>query len=151
MPKSKARRTQFFSTLLEALMERNGINQVQMGVATGIAVSRINNYLHGKYRTIRPDHLGKMAKAAARTASERAELVRGYVMDLLPEELQSDLSLEPTGATGKVPRAARPEKSLLPEAAAAAMNQLLALSVRNTKARERMQQFTEILLDAHRS
>ena len=60
MPKSKARRTQFFSTLLEALMERNGINQVQMGVATGIAVSRINNYLHGKYRTIRPDHLGKI-------------------------------------------------------------------------------------------
>ena len=43
------------------------------------------------------------------------------------------------------------ELSVLPEAAAAAMNQLLALSVRSTKARERMQRFTEILLEAHRT
>jgi len=153
MPRSnsKARRTQFFSTLLGTMMERNGINQVQMTAATGIAVSRINNYLHGKYRTIRPDHLGKMVKAATRTAIERGELVRAYVMDLLPEELQSDLSLEVADAAGKAQRAPRSEKSLLPAAATAAMNHLLALTVRSAKARERMQQFTEILLEAHHS
>lgn len=148
---AKIRRTQFFSTLLDSMMERNGVNQVQMTAATGIAVSRVNNYLHGKYRTIRPDHLGKMAKATTRTATERGELVRAYVMDLLPEELQGELSLEVAGAAGKGPRAPRSEKSLLPAAAAAAMSQLLALSVRSTKARERMQQFTEILLEAHRA
>jgi transcriptional regulator with XRE-family HTH domain len=132
-------------------MERNGINQVQMTAATGIAVSRINNYLHGKYRTIRPDHLGKIAKAAARTAVERGELARAYVMDLLPEELQSDLRLEVAGTGGKAAKPASPEKSLLPGAAVAAMNQLLALSVRSPKARSRMQQFAEILQEAHRT
>ena len=56
MPKARTKppRTQFFSSTLMMVMERNGINQVQLSAATGIAVSRINNYLHGKYRTIRP-------------------------------------------------------------------------------------------------
>ena len=44
--------TQFFSAMLAAFMERNEINQVQLAVATGIAVSRINNYLQGKFRTL---------------------------------------------------------------------------------------------------
>jgi hypothetical protein len=45
MPKSssKPHRTQIFASLLETLMERNGINQVESSAATGIAVSRINN------------------------------------------------------------------------------------------------------------
>ena len=85
--KTKALRTQFFTTTLELLMERNGVNQVTMSAATGIAVSRINNYLHGKYRTIRPDHLAAIAKAAGRNVTERGELVCAYVHDLLPEEL----------------------------------------------------------------
>lgn len=151
MPKSisKARRTQFFSTLLQTLMERNGINQVQLAAATGIAVSRINNYLQGKYRTIRPDHLGQLAKAAGRTATERGELARAYVLDLLPEELHSDLRLEVAGAAGKAARPARPEKSLLPSAAAAALGEMQALSMRSAKARARMQLFAEILREAH--
>lgn len=151
MPKSnsKARRTQFFSTLLRTLMERNGINQVQLAAATGIAVSRINNYLQGKYRTIRPDHLSRIARAAAGTAAERGELARAYVMDLLPEDLHNDLSLEVTGDRSKGVKSARPEKGLLPAAAVAAMDRLLALSVRSAKARGRMQQFAEILQEAH--
>jgi hypothetical protein len=45
MPRSstKPRRTQIFASLLETLMERNGINQVELSAATGIAVSRVNN------------------------------------------------------------------------------------------------------------
>jgi transcriptional regulator with XRE-family HTH domain len=58
--RTKSPRTQFFASVLETLMERNDVNQVQLAAATGIAVSRINNYLHGRYRTIRPDHLGLM-------------------------------------------------------------------------------------------
>ena len=73
------RRTQFFSNTLLLLMERNGINQVQLGAATGIAVSRVNNYLQGKYRTIRPDHLKLIAKAVGRTPEETGELARAYI------------------------------------------------------------------------
>ena len=100
MPTSRTRspRTQFFAAALETLMERNGINQVELSAATGIAVSRVNNYLHGRYRTIRPDHLGLMAKAAGRTAAERGGLARAYVEDLLPEELRGLVRLAVAGA-----------------------------------------------------
>jgi transcriptional regulator with XRE-family HTH domain len=151
MPKArfKSPRTQFFASALETLMERNGINQIQMMAATGIAVSRVNNYLHGKYRTIRPDHLGLLAKAAARTQAERGELARAYVQDLLPEELHGDLRLEVAGDSGKAARPARLEKSLLSSAAVTALVELQALSVRSAKARARMQLFAEILREAH--
>ena len=39
-----------FPGLLDAVMQKNGINQVQLHKLTGIAVSRINNYLQAKYR-----------------------------------------------------------------------------------------------------
>lgn len=58
------------------------IRAAKIPAATGVAASRINSYVHGKYRTIRPDH-----GAAARTPAERLELVRAYLMHLLPEDL----------------------------------------------------------------
>jgi len=148
-PRTKPHRTQFFSSLLATLMERNGINQVQMAAATGIAVSRINNYLQGKYRTIRPDHLASLAKAAGHNATERGELVCAYVKDLLPEELHSMISLEVKGDGAKQARQAPSEKSLLPATALAALTELQALSVRSAKARGRMQFFAEILGEIH--
>ncbi len=151
MPKSrsKALRTQFFTTALQTLMERNGVNQVAMAAATGIAVSRINNYLHGKYRTIRPDHLGPIAKAAGRTATERGELARAYLIDLLPEELHGVVRFEVAGDGTKPSKPAPPEKSLLPSTTVAALTVLQALSVRSAKARVRVQWFAEILREAH--
>lgn len=151
MPKSKAKsqRTQIFAALLKTLMERNGINQVQVSAATSIAVSRINNYLQGKYRTIRPDHLARIATAAARNAAERGELARAYILDLLPEVLHADLRVEVAGETGKAARTAVPEKSLLPQAARSALDDLQGLSVRSAKARLRVQRFAEILREAH--
>lgn len=145
----KSRRTQFFSALLQTLMERNGINQVQMSAATGIAVSRVNNYLRGKYRTIRPDHLARIAGAAGRTAAERGELARAYILDLLPEVLHGYLHVEVAGETGKAARPAPTEKSLLPSAARSALEDLQGLSVRSAKARIRVQRFAEILREAH--
>jgi hypothetical protein len=84
-----------------------------------------------------------------RTATERGELARAYVLDLLPEDLHGDLRLEVAGAAGKAARPARPEKSLLPSAAAAALGEMQALSMRSAKARARMQSFAEILREAH--
>jgi transcriptional regulator with XRE-family HTH domain len=130
-------------------MERNEINQVEMAAATGIAVSRINNYLQGKYRTIRPDHLGLIAKAAGRIATERGELARAYLVDLLPEELHGVVRLEVAGEGTKPSKPAPPEKSLLPATAVAALTELQALSVRSAKARVRVQWFAEILQEAH--
>ena len=145
----KPSRTQFFASMLATLMERNEINQVQLAAATGIAVSRINNYLQGKYRTIRPDHLTLLAKAAGRTGTERGELARAYVQDLLPEELHGAISLELVGANAKPAKQAPLEKSLLPATALAALTELQTLSVRSAKARTRMQWFTEILVEIH--
>ena len=131
-------------------MERNGFNQVELSAATGIAVSRINNYLQGKYRTIRPDHLGLMAKAVGRTAVERGELACAYVQDLLPEELHEAIRLEVADAGARPSKPAPPEKGLLPATAVAALSELQALSVRSAKARLRMQWFAEILGEIHR-
>jgi len=147
--RTKPRRTQFFSALLATLMERNRINQVQMAAATGIAVSRINNYLQGKYRTIRPDHLASLAKAAGRNVTERGELVCAYVKDLLPEELHGAISLEVKGDGAKSSKQGASEKSLLPTTAQSALTELQAMSVRSAQARGRMQWFTEILGEIH--
>jgi transcriptional regulator with XRE-family HTH domain len=153
MPRSsiKSPRTQFFASALAALLERNGVNQVQLSVATGIAVSRINNYLHGKYRTIRPDHLGLLVGAAARTPAERLELVRAYLTDLLPADLQTEVAIVAAGGAGRAAGKTRPEKGLLPGSTGAALAQLEALGARSAKARARMQWFAEILAEAHRT
>jgi transcriptional regulator with XRE-family HTH domain len=153
MPTSstKSPRTQFFASALAALMERNGVNQVQLAAATGIAVSRINNYLHGRYRTIRPDHLGLLAGAAARTPAERLELARAYLMDLLPADLQAEVRIGAPGGAGRASGRARPEKGLLPGSTGAALAQLEALGARSAKARARMHWFAEILAEAHRA
>lgn len=150
MTKKRTRppRTQYFSGTMLLLMEKNHINQVQLADGTGIAVSRINNYLHGKYRTIRPDHLAAVAKAVARTEVERSELIRAYLLDLLPEVLQSEIRVESVRSSGRAPT--RLEKPPLPSAAADALARLRLLSARSAKARSRLEWFAEILHEAHK-
>ena len=147
--RTKPYRTQFFSSTLLLLMERNGINQVSLGAATSIAVSRVNNYLQGKYRTVRPDHLAAIAKAAGRTVEERGELLRAYVMDILPEVLHEVLRIEIAGVTGKSSKSPFSEKNLLPVTTREALARLQALSARSAGARSRVQWFAEILGEAH--
>jgi transcriptional regulator with XRE-family HTH domain len=150
--KSKPPRTQYFSGSLMLLMEKNHINQVQLSAAAGIAVSRINNYLHGKYRTIRPDHLEALAKSVARAEGEQEELIRTYLLDLLPEGLQSKVRVESVRGGGKSQpgRAAKPERQLsMPATTAAALAELQLLGARDAKARARLEQFAEILHEAH--
>ncbi len=149
--RTKPSRTQYFSGALLLFMEKNQINQVQMSAATGIAVSRINNYLHGKYRTIRPDHLEALTKSASRTDAERGELIRTYLLDLLPEGLQGEIRIEGVRDGGRVPvrNAAKLGKPLLPATTAAALNELQNLGARSAKARSRLEEFAEILREAH--
>jgi transcriptional regulator with XRE-family HTH domain len=145
--RSKPPRTQYFSGTLLLMMEKNHINQVQLSAATGIAVSRVNNYLHGKYRTIRPDHLEVLSKSASRTDAERRELIRAYLIDLLPEGLQCEIRVEGVrdGGRAALRNAAKLEKPLLPAATAAAMADLQLRVARSAKARSRLEWFAEIL------
>ena len=151
--KNKATRNQFFSATFALMMERNKVSQVELAAATGIAVSRVNNYLHGKYRTIRPDHVGALATAAGRTSEERSELVRAYLLDLLPESFHETIRIETVGG-GKA-KPARPtvdaDRDLLPKVTKAALADLQRLGVRSAKARERTQWFAELLREAHQA
>jgi transcriptional regulator with XRE-family HTH domain len=149
--RTKPSRTQYFSGTLLLFMEKNHINQVQLSAATGIAVSRINNYLHGKYGTIRPDHLEALAKSASRTEAERGELIRTYLLDLLPEGLHGEIRIERIRDGGRAPirNAAKLDKPLLPATTAAALNELQNLGARSAKARSRLEEFAEILREAH--
>lgn len=149
MPRTKTRqvRTQIFSSALFATMERNAINQVQLSAATGIAVSRINNYLHGKYRTIRPDHLERMVKAVSGSAGERSELIRSYLLDLLPEALHGDIQFNAPTDKARPARAPRSEKGLLPSTTSAALAAMQAMSLRSAKARARVEYFAQILAE----
>ncbi len=151
MPRSSSpvRRTQFFSNTLLLLMERNGINQVKLSAATGIAVSRINNYLKGKYRTIRPDHLGQIAKAVGRTKEENGDLARAYLLDLLPEVLHPVVRVEVGGAHSTPGRHEGVGIPGLPATAAAALARLQAYSLRSAKARSRLLWFAEIMREVH--
>src|SRR5271165_259811 len=141
----QARRTQFFSATFALMLERNKISQVELAAATGIVVSRINNYLHGKYRTIRPDHVGALAAAAGKTSAERSELVRAYLLDLLPETFHGAVRIESVGGKSKAARQPVEEPNLLPKVTKAALADLQRLGARSAKARDRTEWFAELL------
>ncbi len=84
--------TKYFAAALAALMEKHGVNQVQLS-QSGIAVSRINNYLHGKYRTIKPAHLSMFCEDLAKSDIERGELVQAYLLDLIADQDKDRLEI----------------------------------------------------------
>lgn len=83
-----------FPGLLDAVMQKNGINQVQLHKLTGIAVSRINNYLQAKYRTIKPAHIQAICEKVTGDNTERAELVKTYLLDLLPDAMKNVIEIK---------------------------------------------------------
>jgi transcriptional regulator with XRE-family HTH domain len=87
--------TKFFPGYLESLMRKHGISQVELNKLTGIAVSRINNYLKGKYRTVTPEHLEAIVLAVSGDQLERSELLKIYLLDLLTETLRPMVEINP--------------------------------------------------------
>jgi transcriptional regulator with XRE-family HTH domain len=77
-------RPHLFPAALDAAMQAQGVNQVQLSKGTGIAVSRVNNYLAGSYRTIKPAHLAAICGALGGTPADLAPLAQAYLYDLLP-------------------------------------------------------------------
>ena len=140
--------TKLFPGALASIMEKNGINQVKLSTATCIAVSRINNYLQGKYRTIKPAHIDAIIASAATTQSARAELVKCYVLDLLPAAGKGLLTLD--AADGKKDfEGWYLQKNRLPQPSAANFEQLYIACVSSPQVRERTDVWTQTVLEAH--
>jgi len=90
--------THLFSAALDAIMQDRGVNQVQLFERSGIAVSRVNNYLQGKYRTIKPAHLAAISTALGGATADNAALIQAYLYDLLPEECRGLVEIRIPGA-----------------------------------------------------
>ena len=102
-------------------------------------------------RAQRLSSLGALATAAGRTAEERSELVRAYLLDLLPEAFHGTIRIEQVGEKTKPARQPVEEQSLLPKVTKTALADLQRLGVRSAKARERTQWFAELLREAHQA
>ena len=87
--------TKLFPGALASAMERSVINQVTLSKASGIAVSRINNYLQGKYRTVKPAHVEALIQHATSDPAVQSELVKMYVLDLLSSFAKSLIVINP--------------------------------------------------------
>jgi len=134
--------------VLDSLMQDRGVNQVELSRRTGIAVSRINNYLHGKYRTIKPAHVAAIFEALGGKSEDNAVLVQVYLVDLIAVECRRWIEIKIPGAkpAGKW---AVPSKGL-PRAFAAALKDLYLLCVSNVKVRQRTKEWIAIMGEAAR-
>lgn len=141
-----AQRTKLFSTALSSAMQECGLNQVQLSRQTGIAVSRINNYLKGRYRTINPAHAAAIHGALEGSATGRAALCHAYLFDLLPENCRGLVEIRVAGAkdTG---RWQVPSKGV-PKDFAAALQELYVLCVSDVKVRERTAEWIGIMRES---
>ena len=135
-------RTKFFSAVLENLMQERGVNQVELGRRTGIAVSRINNYVKGKYRAIRPAHAGAIAKALG-GAKTGGALVEAYLFDLLPESCRGLIAIKHPGAPAGG-RWSLPAKGLSRDFAAE-FGELYKLCVSSVEVRQRTGLWIEVM------
>jgi len=90
-----------FAATLARLMQENAMNQVTVAERAGIAVSRINNYLHGRYRTVTKQHADALATAFGGGQSGAA-LIEAYLLDLVSEECRGWIEVRypgmPTGS-----------------------------------------------------
>ena len=141
-------RTKLFSAALASLMQECGANQVQLSEKTGIAVSRINNYLKGKYRTVKPPHVGAIFEALGGSPESRAAFAQAYFFDLLPENLRGLLDVRLSGAK-ESGRWEVPTKGL-PKDFAVAFRALYVLCATSVEVRERTGEWIEIMRETKR-
>jgi transcriptional regulator with XRE-family HTH domain len=141
-------RPHLFSAALASLLQERGFNQVQLHELTGIAISRVNNYLHGVYRTIKPAHVEAISKALCNTPASRAALIQAYLFDLIPEGCRGWVDIRVHGAkeTGKWKVPAKG----LPEGFADAFRNLYVLCASNPKARQRTAEWIELMRETKR-
>jgi transcriptional regulator with XRE-family HTH domain len=104
-------RPKLFTAALANLMQEHGVNQVELGERTGIAVSRVNTYLYGNYRTIKPAHVAAMAAAFGGTSG--SALVEAHLYDSISPKCRDLIEIKyPGQKTGKwvIPVAGLPQE-----------------------------------------
>ena len=136
-------RSKFFSVTLESLLQSRGITQAELGERCAIAVSRINNYLHGRYGTVKPSHLAAIYEALGGSAAEKAVLAEAFLLDLISEECRRWVEIRRLGAK-EAGRWQLPTRGLPPDFAAA-FKDLYSLCVSNVKVRHRTREWIALM------
>ena len=133
--------SKLFSAALDSLMQERGVNQIELHRRAGIAVSRVNNYLRGRFRTITPAHLAAIHEAFGGVGA--TALVQAYLLDRISGECQRWVDIRVRGArhTG---RWQVPSKGLKPDFVAA-LKDLYLLCVSNVQVRRRTAEWIAIM------
>lgn len=142
---SEPTRSKLFTAALENLMQERGVNQVELSRRTGIAISRINNYLYGKYRTVKPGHAGALAEALGGGAAG-AVLTEAYLFDLLPDSCRGLIEIRYPGQRAGE-RWAVPTKGLNREFAGQFAD-LYVLCASSAKIRQRTAEWIALMREA---
>jgi transcriptional regulator with XRE-family HTH domain len=124
-------------------MQAQNINQVQLSKQTGMAVSRINNYLQGSYRTVTVAHFDAICSALGSTPANKAALVQGYLFELLPNECRGNVDIRTPGAR-EAGKWEVPSKGL-PKDFAEKFRDLYVLCASNPKVRRRTKEWIELM------
>ena len=140
---SNPARRHLFPAALDSVMQSRSINQVTLSAKAGLAVSRVNNYLQGNYRTIKPAHLAAICKALGSTPGDTASLIQAYAYDLLPENLRGMVDIRVLGAR-EAGKWEVPSKGL-PPAFAAEFADLYKLTVSNSEVRQRTAEWIQLM------
>lgn len=84
-----------FSTRLRIILEKNGINQVELAKRTNLTPSQVHNYLHQNFRAITKEHLSSIIEECSEDIAERAELVKCYLLDVIPDSTRTYIDITP--------------------------------------------------------
>ena len=84
-----------FSTRLRIILEKNGINQVELAKRTNLTPSQVHNYLHQNFRAITKEHLAGIIQECSENIGERAELAKCYLLDVIPDSVRDYLEITP--------------------------------------------------------
>jgi len=136
-------RPHLFPAALASVMQAHDVNQVELAKRTGLAVSRVNNYVQGNYRTIKPAHIEVISKALGITPADRAALVQAYLFDLLPESVRGMVDIHISG-TREASNWEVPSKGL-PRDFAVAFRDLYVLCASNAKVRQRTSEWVALM------
>lgn len=136
-------RPHLFPAALASVMQARRVNQVALAKRSGVAVSRINNYLQGNYRTVSPGHLGAIVRCLASKPADTAALVEAYLFELVPEPVRGLVEVRVPGAKQGA-RWAVPAKGL-PVEFAEAFRDLYRLCVNQPKVRQRTTEWISMM------
>jgi len=130
-----------FSTRLRILLEKNGINQVELAKRTKLTPSQIHNYLNQNFRAITKDQLEAMVHEVSSDPAERAELTKCYLLDVLPESVRPFVDIQPVEAP-KEDSSWYFEMERLPKAFKKIFENLYMMCAESAEAREYAKSFT---------